>query len=76
MLGKVFSHLAPKDLKTVMLVCKSWENAAGRPPFWSWVKLRFRSQLGLKRLQGAREIAIRKPPKGTSYCELFFNTLD
>ena len=65
MLGRVFSHLAPKDLKTAMLVCKSWKNAAGRPAFWSWVKLRCRSQLSLKRLQGAREIAINDPPKGS-----------
>ena len=41
LLVEVFSHLAPKDLNTVMLVCKTWKNAAeARHTLWSWVKLR------------------------------------
>ena len=56
MLEKVFSHLAPRDLKTVTLVCKTWNDAAERPALWSWVKLRSLSQLSLKRLQGATEL--------------------
>ena len=31
MLERIFSHLAPKDLKTVMLICKTWNNAADTP---------------------------------------------
>ena len=58
MLEKIFSHLAPKDLKTVMLICRTWNKAAETPALWSWVKIRSRSQLQLKRLQGAREMAI------------------
>ena len=65
MLEKVFSHLAPKDLKTVMLVCKTWNNAGGRPSLWSWVKITSWSQLRLKRLQGARELTIKENPKGS-----------
>merc|ERR1712212_735002 len=45
MLAKVFSYLAPKDLNTVMLVCKTWKKAAEtRPTLWSWAKLRHLSQ--------------------------------
>ena len=65
MLEKVFSHLAPKDLKTVMLVCKTWNNAGGRPSLWSWVKITSWPQLRLKRLQGARELTINENPKGS-----------
>ena len=65
MLEKVFSHLAPKDLKTVMLVCKTWNNAGGRPSLWSWVKITSSSQLRLKRLQGARELTIKGNSKGS-----------
>ena len=65
MLEKVFSHLVPKDLNTVMLVCKTWNNVAeASPALWSWVKIRNLSQLSLKRLQGAPEIAIEGFPKG------------
>ena len=39
MLEQVFSHLAPKDLKTVTLVCIRWKNiAATSPALWTWVK--------------------------------------
>ena len=65
MLEKVFSHLAPKDLKTVMLVCKTWNNAGGRPSLWSWVKITSWPQLRLKRLQGARELTIKGNSKGS-----------
>ena len=58
MLEMIFSHLAPKDLKTVMLICKTWNAAADTPALWTWVKIRFRSQLQLKRLHGAREMAV------------------
>ena len=58
MLERIFSHLAPKDLKTVMLICKKWNNAADTPALWSWVVIRFRLQLRLKRLQGAQEMAV------------------
>ena len=61
MLEKVFSHLAPKDLKTVTLVSKTWHNVAERPALWFWVKIRFLSQLSLKRLQGAKELVLQKP---------------
>ena len=59
MLERVFSHLDPDDLLTVMLVCKGWNKVAEAcPALWSWVEITSRSQLNLKRLQGAREIAI------------------
>jgi len=63
MLAEVFSYLAPKDLKTVMLVCKTWNKAAeSRPALWSWAKLRHLYQFTLNRLRGAREMAILEPP--------------
>ena len=58
MLERIFSHLAPEDLKTVMLICKTWYNAADTPALWSWVGIRFQDQLRLKRLQGAQEISV------------------
>ena len=58
MLERIFSHLAPEDLKTVMLICKTWYNAADTPALWSWVGIRFKDQLRLKRLQGAQEISV------------------
>ena len=69
MLERVFSHLAPPDLKTAALICKNWKEAAERPTLWSWVKIRVGdqlirslSQLRLKRLDGVREIAVKDPP--------------
>ena len=75
LLVEVFSHLAPKDLNTVMLVCKTWKNAAeARHTLWSWVKLRSLNHLCLKRLEGAREMAILEPPPASSpadyWCKL------
>ena len=36
-LFRVFEMLPPKDLKNVMLVCKSWHEAADTPTLWTWV---------------------------------------
>ena len=36
-LYRVFKMLPPKDLKNVMLVCKSWHEAADTPTLWTWV---------------------------------------
>ena len=44
MLERIFSHLAPKDLKTVMLVCKTWNNTGNLPTLWSWVKVKLNVQ--------------------------------
>ena len=69
MLERVFSHLAPPDLKTAALICKNWNEAAERPTLWSWVKIRVGdlltrslSQLRLKRLDRVREIVVKDPP--------------
>jgi len=37
MLERVFMFLPPKDLKTVMLVCKRWNEVASVPKLWTWV---------------------------------------
>ena len=51
MLEKVFSHLAPKDLKTAMLVCKLWKNtASSSPALWSWVEFKHCEHLSLNSL--------------------------
>ena len=72
MLEKVFRCLPPRDLKTVMLVCKQWNSAASSPKLWSWVTFTFeyapfrtfclRRTMGLRRLNGARGIAILRQP--------------
>ena len=59
LLEKIFSHLSgQKDLSTVMLVCKTWNNVAEAPVFWSWLKITKPSQLAFKRLQGCQQIVI------------------
>ena len=40
MLERVFIFLPPKDLKTVMLVCKRWNEVASVPKLWTWVVFR------------------------------------
>ena len=40
MLERVFMFLPPKDLKTVMLVCKRWKEVGSAPKLWSWVVLK------------------------------------
>ena len=72
MLERVFSHLDPDDLLTVMLVCKGWNKVAEAcPALWSWVEITPQPRLNLinlKRLQGAREIDISNDyffPKGS-----------
>ena len=37
MLETLFMFLPPGDLKTVMLVCKKWKEAASAPKLWTWV---------------------------------------
>ena len=39
MLERVFQFLAPKDLKTVRLVCKHWKEVAEIPTLWTWVSM-------------------------------------
>ena len=72
MLEKVFRCLPPKDLKTVLLVCKQWKSAASSPKLWSWVTFTFefapfrtfclRRTMGLRRLNRARGVAILWQP--------------
>ena len=52
----------------MMLVCKTWNNAGGRPSLWSWVKITSWPQLRLKRLQGARELTIKSRELKTKGC--------
>ena len=62
MLEKIFSQLSdPKDLNTVMLVCKTWNNLGGAPSLWSGVKIRKQRQLTIKRFQGCEEIVFGNP---------------
>ena len=66
MLQKIFSYLSgQKDLSTVMLVCKTWNNVAEGPVFWSWLKITKPSQLAFKRLQGASKLLLGSPGPGT-----------
>ena len=59
LLEKIFGYLPGlKDLSTVMLVCKTWNNVAEAPVFWSWFKIKKPCQLALKRLQGCQQIVI------------------
>ena len=62
MLEKIFSQLSdPKDLNTVMLVCKTWNKVGETPSLWSRVKIRKQRQLTIKRFQGCEEIALGNP---------------
>ena len=59
LLEKIFSHLSGlQDLNTLMLVCKTWNDVAEGPVFWSWFKITKPSQLPLKRLRGCQQIVI------------------
>ena len=62
MLQKIFSQLSdPKDLNTVMLVCKTWNKVGEAPSLWSQVKIRKQRQLTIKRFQRCEEIAFGNP---------------
>ena len=39
MLERVFRMLPPRDLRTVVLVCRRWKEVAEKPFLWSWVSL-------------------------------------
>ena len=39
MLERVFRILSPRDLKTVVQVCRRWKEVAEAPYLWSWVSL-------------------------------------
>ena len=43
MLETLFTFLPPGDLKTVMLVCKKWKEAASAPKLWTWVVFKLRN---------------------------------
>ena len=73
MLERVFRLLCPNDLKTVMLVCKRWNEAGSVPKLWSWVVFKINDlghdndvehpeflleMIRLPRLQAARRILI------------------
>ena len=72
MLEQVFSHLAPKDLKTVTLVCTRWKNiAATSPALWTWVKFihhdyfslnSLLKMMGMERLRNVRHLRIENCP--------------
>ena len=36
MLVKIFSLLPPQDMKSVILVCKSWRGIGEDPTLWAW----------------------------------------
>ena len=40
MLERIFMFLPPKDLKTVMRVCKRWKEVGSAPKLWSWIVLK------------------------------------
>jgi len=73
MLERILRLLCPKDLKTVMLVCKRWNEAGSVPKLWSWVVFKINDlghdndvehpeflleMIRLPRLQAARRILI------------------
>ena len=39
MLEKVFHLLPPRDLKTVVLVCRWWREVGEAPALWAWVTI-------------------------------------
>ena len=39
-LAQIFRHLAPSDLKSAALVCRSWWSLVEQPRYWSWAETR------------------------------------
>ena len=40
MLFKIFHSLAPKDMKTAVLVCRLWWKVGEDPSLWTWAVVR------------------------------------
>ena len=59
----IFCLLPPRDLKSVVLVCRLWREVGEAPGLWAWVVLRLAMEdtevLGLRRLQAVRELRLR-----------------
>ena len=59
----IFCWLPPRDLKSVVLVCRLWREVGEAPGLWTWVVLRLTGEdtevLGLGRLQAVRELRLR-----------------
>ena len=39
----ILDHLAPADIKSAALVCRTWRTVVEKPRYWSWTKARLRS---------------------------------
>ena len=39
-LSQIFRHLAPADLKSAALVCRTWRRLVERPAYWGWAETR------------------------------------
>jgi len=67
-LYRVFYLLPPRDLKTVVLVCRWWREVGEAPALWVWVCLKVKEESGAKvqemlvsrRLQAVRRIELEE----------------
>ena len=71
-LFRIFQLLSPKDLKTVVLVCKLWRDLGEDPSFWTWSVVKIDSEedfqkLNIGRLQQLQEIKVTHG-NGTTIC--------
>ena len=72
-LFRIFQLLSPKDLKTVVLVCKLWRDLGEDPSFWTWSVVKIDSEedfqkLNIGRLQQLQEIKVTHG-NGTTICK-------
>lgn len=71
LLEMVFILLPSQDLKSALLVCKSWRDVGERPKFWSWVCLEVTQRnlavmpqvLGIKRLKSIEKLQVKAVSK-------------
>jgi len=59
----IFQFLGPKDMKSAVLVCKSWSEIGEKPSFWTWALVTVNNKddlykLKIPRLQMLQEIKV------------------
>jgi hypothetical protein len=59
----IFKQLSPQDLKSAVLVSKSWQEVGEDPALWTWAVVRVDSsqdfeKVNIQRLQFLREVKV------------------
>jgi len=69
----IFQFLGPKDMKSAVLVCKSWSEIGEKPSFWTWALVTVNTKddlykLKIPRLQMLQEINVSHCSHGVEVC--------